>query len=97
MFKIWSAMKLNLSKITFATIFMACAVVLPQAASAQSPIKIGFGMALTGGLGCGGKTTLLAYQIWKDEINAKVACSADQWSLSTTTIKATPQWYRTST
>jgi branched-chain amino acid transport system substrate-binding protein len=28
-------------------------------------------MALTGGLGGGGKMTLLAYQIWKDEINAK--------------------------
>jgi hypothetical protein len=28
-------------------------------------------MALTGGLAGGGKMTLLAYQIWKDEINAK--------------------------
>ncbi len=36
-----------------------------------SPIKIGFGMALTGGLAGGGKAALLSYQIWAEEINAR--------------------------
>ena len=40
-------------------------------AHAQSPIKIGFGMALTGGLSANGKPALLALQIWKDDINKK--------------------------
>jgi len=40
-------------------------------ASAQGPIKIGLGMALTGGLSGNGKPALLAMQIWKDEINKK--------------------------
>src|ERR1044071_3959687 len=40
-------------------------------ASAQNPIKIGFGMALTGGLSANGKPALLAMQIWKDEVNKK--------------------------
>ena len=40
-------------------------------ARAQSPIKIGFGMALTGGLSANGKPALLALQIWKDDINKK--------------------------
>ena len=40
-------------------------------AEAQQPFKIGFGMALTGGLAAGGKAALLTYQIWQEEINAK--------------------------
>jgi branched-chain amino acid transport system substrate-binding protein len=41
-------------------------------ARAQSaPIKIGFGMALTGGLAGGGKAALLSYQIWAEEVNAR--------------------------
>ena len=35
------------------------------------PIKIGFGMALTGGLAGNGKAALLAMQIWKDDVNKK--------------------------
>ena len=38
---------------------------------AQEPIKIGFGVSLTGGLASSGKAHLLAKQIWLDEINAK--------------------------
>jgi branched-chain amino acid transport system substrate-binding protein len=37
----------------------------------QPPIKIGFSMALSGGLAGGGKAALLTYQIWAEEINAK--------------------------
>jgi len=41
------------------------------AVRAAEPITIGFGMALTGGLAAGGKTALLAMQIWQDDVNAK--------------------------
>jgi len=45
---------------------------MASSAQAQSaPIKIGFSMALTGGLAGGGKAALLSYQIWADEVNAK--------------------------
>jgi branched-chain amino acid transport system substrate-binding protein len=40
-------------------------------ASAAEPIRIGFGMSLTGPLAPGGKQCLLAMEIWRDEINAK--------------------------
>jgi branched-chain amino acid transport system substrate-binding protein len=42
------------------------------AAFAQTaPIKIGFGMALTGPLAVNGKQALLGAQIWQEEVNAK--------------------------
>jgi branched-chain amino acid transport system substrate-binding protein len=54
---------------------VAGAIVLAGAgafvARAADPIKIGFGMALTGGLSANGKPALLALQIWKDDINKK--------------------------
>jgi branched-chain amino acid transport system substrate-binding protein len=42
-------------------------------ASAQSgePIKIGYSMAMTGGLGPNGQSALLAQKIWEEEVNAK--------------------------
>jgi branched-chain amino acid transport system substrate-binding protein len=40
-------------------------------AGAAEPIRIGFGMALTGGLAANGKSALVAMQIWRDDINAK--------------------------
>src|SRR3974377_182056 len=43
----------------------------PAAAQSTNPIKIGFSMALSGGLAGGGKAALLAYQIWAEELNAK--------------------------
>lgn len=45
--------------------------VLVSRSLAQNPIKIGFGMSLTGGLAGGGKMSLLAFEIWRDEVNAK--------------------------
>jgi branched-chain amino acid transport system substrate-binding protein len=39
--------------------------------TAQEPIKIGFGVSLTGGLASSGKAHLLSKQIWAEEINAK--------------------------
>jgi branched-chain amino acid transport system substrate-binding protein len=46
-----------------------CAATMPGAA--QEPIKIGFGVSLTGGLASSGKAHLLSKQIWTEEINAK--------------------------
>jgi len=40
-------------------------------AAGAEPIKIGLGMALTGGLSANGKPALLAIQIWKDDVNKK--------------------------
>jgi len=49
----------------------AAAVAAGSPGQAAEPITIGFGMALTGGLAAGGKTALLAMQIWQDDVNAK--------------------------
>jgi branched-chain amino acid transport system substrate-binding protein len=43
----------------------------PALAQSGPPIRIGFGMALSGGLAAGGKSALVAYQIWADDVNAK--------------------------
>src|SRR6202034_2872468 len=40
-------------------------------AQGAAPIKIGFGMALTGPLAVNGKQALLGTQIWQEEVNAK--------------------------
>ncbi len=41
----------------------------PLAAQGDKPIRIGFGMALTGGLAANGKAALLAMQIWAKDVN----------------------------
>src|SRR3954470_6016358 len=43
----------------------------PAAAQSGAPIRIGFSMALTGGLAPNGKSALLAQKIWEEEINGK--------------------------
>jgi branched-chain amino acid transport system substrate-binding protein len=48
---------------------MAGTMALP--AAAVEPIRIGFGMGLTGGVAASGKAALLAMKIWEDEINAE--------------------------
>ncbi len=51
---------------------MTAALLLTAApAKAAEPIKIGFGMALTGPLAANGKMSLVAMQVWEDDINAK--------------------------
>lgn len=47
------------------------AMTFPAAAQLANPIKIGFSMALSGGLAGGGKAALLAYQIWAEDVNAR--------------------------
>jgi branched-chain amino acid transport system substrate-binding protein len=41
------------------------------AAQSREPIKIGFTMAMTGGLAANGKSALLAQKIWEEDVNAK--------------------------
>jgi branched-chain amino acid transport system substrate-binding protein len=55
--------------------FVAAAVVATimtyAAATAAEPIRIGFGMSLTGPLAPNGKSALLAMKIWEEDVNAK--------------------------
>ena len=58
--------------IRHATWWIVAALLLATAqAKADEAIKIGFGMALTGPLAANGKMSLVAMQIWEDDINAK--------------------------
>ena len=41
------------------------------AAQAAEPIRIGFSMALTGGLAGNGKQVLAGFEIWREDVNAK--------------------------
>src|SRR5947209_17827255 len=50
---------------------LVCVLGLAAPLKAQEPIKIGFGVSLTGGLASSGKAHLLSKQIWTEEINAK--------------------------
>jgi branched-chain amino acid transport system substrate-binding protein len=43
----------------------------PAAAQSGAPIRIGYSMALTGGLAPNGKSALLAQKIWEEDTNAK--------------------------
>src|SRR3990170_6174443 len=47
----------------------AAALAAPLAHAQQKPIKIGFSMALTGGLAGAGKGALIAMEIWRDDVN----------------------------
>ena len=49
----------------------AIAALAPAPARAADPIKIGFSMPLTGGLSGGGKSVILAFELWKEDVNAK--------------------------
>ena len=61
----------RLGQALFAGLAFVAVSAAPGLAQSREPIKIGFGMSLTGGLAGGGKQSLLAIEIWKDEINAK--------------------------
>jgi len=55
-----------------AGLLAAAALAVAGTALAQKqPIKIGFSMALTGGLAGAGKGALIAMEIWRDDINKK--------------------------
>jgi branched-chain amino acid transport system substrate-binding protein len=61
------------SAISAAAIIATVAAATPSPAAAQSgaPIKIGYSMALTGGLAPNGRSGLLAQKIWEADVNAK--------------------------
>src|SRR6478735_4929117 len=51
---------------------LAAALIFTSApAKAADPIRIGFGMSLTGPLAANGKMSLVAMQVWEDDVNAK--------------------------
>jgi branched-chain amino acid transport system substrate-binding protein len=50
---------------------VALATTLGGVSATAQEIKIGFGMALTGGLAPNGKSALLGMKIWEEDINAK--------------------------
>ena len=50
---------------------VAAALWLAAQPAAAQDIKIGFSMAMTGGLGPNGKSALLAQKIWEEDVNAK--------------------------
>ena len=54
-----------------AALGVAAALALPAAPAAAQDIRIGFSMAMTGGLGPNGKSALLAQKIWEEDINKK--------------------------
>jgi branched-chain amino acid transport system substrate-binding protein len=60
-----------LTALAAVTALAAFALAAAPAVAAEKPIRIGFGMALTGPLAANGKMSLLAMEIWRDDINAK--------------------------
>ena len=65
--------KSRLLKLTSLTCVVAAAGLFLSAAlpvKAEEPIKIGFGMSLTGPLAANGKMSLVAMQIWESDVNA---------------------------
>src|SRR5437660_11760761 len=58
-----------LTALTRAALFIGLA--LTGTGLAQQPLKIGFGMSLTGPLAGNGKAALIAMQIWAEDVNAK--------------------------
>jgi branched-chain amino acid transport system substrate-binding protein len=68
-------LRLTITRARFAAGLVAATALalLPNIAGAQSgePIKIGFGMSLTGPLAANGKQALLGMKIWEEETNAK--------------------------
>jgi branched-chain amino acid transport system substrate-binding protein len=64
-------MKMLSRLITCALLCLAPMLLSKRLIAEEPPIKIGFGMALSGGLAGGGKAALLTYQIWQEEINSR--------------------------
>src|ERR1700687_4400534 len=55
----------------FSTGLLALSLALVAPVHAQQPLKVGFGMSLTGPLAGNGKAALIAMQIWAEDVNAK--------------------------
>src|SRR4051794_10246341 len=50
---------------------VALGAATPALAQSGDPIRIGYGMSLTGPLAANGKSALLAQKIWEEDVNAK--------------------------
>ncbi len=50
---------------------VALSLALSASVQAQQPLKIGFGMSLTGPLAGNGKAALISMQIWAEDVNAR--------------------------
>src|ERR1700750_1007431 len=68
--KMFKSKWLKLTRLT-CSVAAAAMLIASVPAKAADPIKIGFGMALSGPLAANGKMSLLAMQIWEEDINAK--------------------------
>jgi branched-chain amino acid transport system substrate-binding protein len=64
-------LKLRAKACELLALFALWALILPNAAKAADPIRVGMTMALTGGVAPIGKQVLAALQIWRDDVNAK--------------------------
>ena len=64
-------LRTRLKLLAFAAIGAVALSAAPANAQSKEPIKIGFGMALTGPLAGFGKQALLGMKIWEEETNAK--------------------------
>src|ERR1700751_6489679 len=62
---------MNRLKIRLSTGLAALSIAIVGSVHAQQPLKIGFGMSLTGPLAGNGKAALIAMQIWAEDVNAK--------------------------
>jgi hypothetical protein len=88
---------LRASAIVAGAVAMAAASGWSDGARAQEgePIRIGFSMALTGGLAGAGKPALIAMEIWRATTSTlRAACSAGRSSSSTTTTRPSPRTCR---
>ena len=56
---------------TIVALALSLACASPSAAQSSQPIRIGYSMALTGGLAPNGKSALLAQKIWEEDVNRK--------------------------
>jgi branched-chain amino acid transport system substrate-binding protein len=67
------SLKRTIEGVALAVLGLIALLGLMTGAFAQSgePIKIGYSMALTGGLAPNGKSALLAQKIWEEDVNAK--------------------------
>jgi branched-chain amino acid transport system substrate-binding protein len=63
--------KFKLAVRGLAMFVIACALILPHAARAADPIRVGLSVALTGAVAPIGKQVLTSLQIWRDDVNAK--------------------------
>ena len=69
MTKVHSARAMRAFLVATCALFASVAFTVPHS-KANDPIKIGFGMALTGALAGAGKAALLSMQIWAEDVNA---------------------------